>query len=361
MTDGALLAEALRRHHPDPFRAVSREDFDRTAQEAETMVDLMRLLTLLGDRNGHTKIVPFDAHRSPLRAYPMRLYEFADGVFVVAAQDESLAGSELVTVAGEPIDELNRALAPLVAHDNEWTVRARRPKFAVTTEVLSGLGVLARLGPATFGLRRPDGTRREVALEPMITPEWEALLGTDDALPTRRTEPHRVEPLAGGRAVLIGYDVTRGDTRPLAARIDALAQGVGLVVLDLRRNAGGNSQTYGPLLDILERLSTNESKRLAVLTSRVTFSAAMQLVVDLEQRTSAVFAGEPTGASPNHFGDATEIELPRSGLLARVATISWTTAGAHEERVTREPDVPVPLESTAYFAGRDVVLEAALA
>jgi hypothetical protein len=47
-------------------------------------------------------------------------------------------------------------------------------------------------------------------------------------------------------------------------------------------------------------------------------------------------------------------------LTARVATVSWTTAGADDERVAREPDVLVPLTSSAFFSGADPVLRAAL-
>jgi hypothetical protein len=117
------------------------------------------------------------SHARPLNAFPIAPYEFEDGVFIVAAEMPELVGSELLALNGHPVDEVNDTLAPLVARDNEWTIRARRPVFSVTAEVLRGLG-----------------------------------------------------------------------------------------------------------------------KHLAVLISRVTFSAAMQLVVDLEQRTPAVFVGEPTGA-----------------------------------------------------------------
>jgi hypothetical protein len=47
-------------------------------------------------------------------------------------------------------------------------------------------------------------------------------------------------------------------------------------------------------------------------------------------------------------------------LTARVATVSWTTAGEDDDRVAREPDVVVPLTSSAFFAGHDPVLRAAL-
>jgi C-terminal processing protease CtpA/Prc len=152
--------------------------------------------------------------------------------------------------------------------------------------------------------------------------------------------------------------VTRGDTTDFARELEAAAAEAARVVLDLRWNGGGNNQTYGPLLAALERLA--DHKRLVVLISRVTFSAAMQLVVDLEQRTSAVFVGEPTGGSPNQYGDAQPVELPATGLIARVATVFWTTAGESDPRVTREPDVAVPLTASAYFAGDNPVLRAAL-
>ena len=125
--------------------------------------------------------------------------------------------------------------------------------------------------------------------------------------------------------------------------------------MDLRQNGGGDNRTYRPLLESLERLGSE--KRLAVLTSRLTFSAAMQLIVELEQDTQAVFVGEPTGGSPNQYGDATKVELPNSGLNAFVATVAWKTAGEFDDRVTRMPDIPVRQNSTAFFAGNDPVLD----
>ena len=134
---------------------------------------------------------------------------------------------------------------------------------------------------------------------------------------------------------------------------------VGLVVLDLRLNGGGDNRTYQPLLTSMQRLG--DTTRLAVLTSRMTFSAAMQLVVELEQTTPATFVGEPTGGSPNQYGDAIVVELPNAGLNAHVATIAWLTAGASDDRLTREPDIPVAHESRAYFADDDPVLNTAIA
>ncbi len=207
-------------------------------------------------------------------------------------------------------------------------------------------------------MRSRNGSVVDAALEAIPTRDLLARLGSDRVLERprpaylrRRSDWHWAEFTAGGRAVHVGYNVTLGNIKQFALEVEALANSprIGLVVLDLRHNGGGDNRTYGPLLESLKRLG-NE-KRLAVLTSRATFSAAIQLVVELERDTQAVFVGEPTGGSPNQYGDATTVELANSGLNASVVTVAWKTAGESDERLTREPDIPVPHNSTAFFAG----------
>jgi hypothetical protein len=377
--DAAVLAAAIEAQHPDPFRAVSRDALLKEAARVDALdtndrstltVELMRMLALLGPRNGHTAIYPLDDH--PIRgdAYPLRLYEFDDGVFVVGAERSTLVGAELLAVNGVDINELLRDVTPLIAHDNEWTIRDRRPTFVVSTSVLRGLGVLEDDRRATFRLRAPNAAAVDVTLDAIAVGDYRLGLDSGDWFPDRpwpvhfrrllRNERHWVERTADGRAVHVGYNVTRGDIEEFAREVETLfrSPSVGVVVLDLRHNGGGDNRTYRPLLESLERLG-NE-KRLAVLTSRVTFSAAMQFVVDLEHRTPATFVGEPTGGSPNCYGDATAVELPNNGLNAYVATIAWMTAGDSDERLAREPDIPVRQASSAFFAGDDPVLDTAV-
>jgi hypothetical protein len=344
LTDGELLADAIARLHPDPFRTVTEAELRARAERADGIVPLMRLAALLGPRNGHTGIFPFDDHPVPTHGFPLVPYEFADGVFVVAGEG---AGRELRAVAGVPLDELLARIEPLVPRDNEWTVVDRRPDFVVSAQVLSGLGVAAPGRAVAFELAG-SGTS---LVEPV--PAGERPLRPAE-------EPRWVRALDGGRVVHVAYNVTRGDLTAFAEEVGVLAARAEGVVLDLRRNRGGDNRTYGPLLEVLERLA-ERGRRLAVLIGRATFSAAMQLVVDLERRTPAVFVGEPTGGSPNQFGDAQDVALPGAGLRARVATIAWATAGADDARLSREPDVRVDLVSDDHFAGRDPVLEAALA
>ncbi len=369
--------QAVSRHHPDPFRAVSREAFEHEAEQAaateagarrsDAICALMRLGALLGARNGHSGIFALDQHAEPLHFYPLRLYEFDDGFFIVSAADQQLVGLEVLSIGGAAIDTVARRVESLVPHDNSSTIRARRPSYLMAAEVLEGLGV-GKSTRQTFVLRPPLGGPIELTLEPVPMGDYTAGVDADRRLPRwpgiryleRRDERAWVERLDGSQTILIGYNLTRGETKSLAAEIAAIARKeppTGLVV-DLRHNGGGDNTTYGPLLAELERQA--QAAQLVVLTSRVTFSAAMQLIVDLEANTNAIFVGEATGGSPNQFGDAIDVVLPTTGLIAHVATIHWETAGRSDERLTREPDVDVPLRSEEFFGGRDPVLEAAL-
>ncbi len=374
--DGSALADAIEAHHPDPFRAVSRTILRAEAARIDALdlkdrdlltVELMRMLALLGPRNGHTVMFPIDDHPTACRVYPLRLSEFEDGVFVTGSPRRDLVGAELLGIGGSDLDDILRAVTPLVAHDNEWTIRARRPAFLLDARVLRGLGVINDIERTDLRLRTADGSVVHTVLEAMAVGEYLAQAADPTWSPQpqpaylrRRNELHWVDRTSDGRAVHIGYNVTLGDTARFAREVAALASGPGirLVALDLRLNGGGDNRTYGPLLETLTRLATD--KRIAVLISRETFSAAMQFVIDLEQQTSAVFVGEPTGGSPNHFGNGTLIRLPQSGLNAHVATFAWTTAGEDDQRLTRDPDISVPQESGQFFSGEDRTLITAL-
>ena len=46
----------------------------------------MRLLALTGERDGHMGLFPlFAGHARPFHFLPVRLYAFADGIYVIAA------------------------------------------------------------------------------------------------------------------------------------------------------------------------------------------------------------------------------------------------------------------------------------
>jgi hypothetical protein len=110
---------------------------------------------------------------------------------------------------------------------------------------------------------------------------------------------------------------------------------------------------------IVTRNQTIDRKgKLFCIICRQTFSAAMNCVNHLEQRTKVIFVGEPTAGAPNHFGDAKPIRLPNSGLTGGVSTRYWQDSRPREIRPWIRPDVAV--SSQDFLTGHDPVLQAVL-
>ena len=383
--DVRLAARHLREDHPNLFHDLSPAAFDAAVEELaaradaidpdELLVGLMRIAALPGARDGHTGIFPLDpANGRSLHFYPVRLYAFADGTYVVGQADGSdLLRARLVAVGGHPLADVVAVVRPLVSYDNESTLALREPAFIDTAEVLHGLGIARDAGPLTFTFER-DGVRFDRPLTPVTRDEYDAgigdlvhplipqaVTGVVPAYVRRRGLATWSTSLASGRVLYIAYNDARTRVGPTAARVQRAleAKRVRAIVVDLRNNPGGDNTTYRALLDTLRRAS--RTRRIVVLLSRTTFSAAQNFASDLERAAHPIFVGEASGGSPNQYGDATATTLPASGLTLHVARIYWEFSTPDDPRVTIEPQVPVPLTSADFFAGRDPVRDAAVA
>jgi hypothetical protein len=231
-----------------------------------------------------------------------------------------------------------------------------------TPEVLHGLRLVPDLGPVTFTFER-GGNRFAASLTPLTVPEYgrgigdlaHPLLprGITAAVPAyvaRRNQRIWTTTLAGKRVFYIGYNETLVSTAAVARRISKAAKSKRLRagIVDLRNNGGGDNHTYRYLLDALRRASKTE--RIVVLISRMTFSAAENFATDLERVAHPIFVGEPSGGSPNLYGDTANTLLPVSGVELRVAEIYWQST-PDDPRIPIAPRVPVSLSSDTFFAG----------
>ena len=121
----------------------------------------MRLGALPGVRDGHGGIYPLDsAHGRMLHLLPIRLYQFPEGIHVVAEIGRrELVGDRLVSIAGVPIAEAIRRVRPLVPSDNVWSRDAR------ALEWLARHGGARRARPVGFR-RPPEADLRDARRRP---------------------------------------------------------------------------------------------------------------------------------------------------------------------------------------------------
>jgi C-terminal processing protease CtpA/Prc len=166
--------------------------------------------------------------------------------------------------------------------------------------------------------------------------------------------------VAPSRALVVCYQHVMESSTELVEAIRAAMRErpVDRILLDLRVNGGGEAGGYRELL----RFLASAGVRLEVLIGRLTFSAGTSLVVLLQRQVPGVeLVGEPTGGAPNLWADPETVTLPSSRLNVLVASRYFGIGGPDDERLAVGPDLAVPFTAEDYFAGRDPVLEAALA
>jgi hypothetical protein len=375
------LLAAVERDHADSFHSISPAGWRRHSQSLrsriprlaghEVVVELARLLALVGD--GHTVLRLPDV--PGFKRLPVRLYRMTDGVFVraIAPEFAHLGGSPVVAIGGTPILEAWDLTRPLVSRDNERGVWAQVPELLAIPEVLHALGMIRSTERATLTVAGSNGEL--VSVDPIATQEREPdlldarlRLRMADPLWLRRSDENWFEYLPDSKTLYLAYNTVRDGApeplRELFERALSLIESGAVVrlIVDIRRNHGGNMTLNRPLVDGLIRARrVNRWGHLFVIIGRGTFSAAMNLAVDLERGTRALFVGEPTGARPNHFGENVDVVLPRSGLRATVAGLYWQCSLPDDDREWIAPDIPARLSSADYLHQRDPALDAIMA
>lgn len=363
------LDAQVRATHPNPF-AIHPEsewvaklaELKKTLPSVSPDEQIVQLAGLIGLLDSHTSLI------GPFRLYPAWMYRFPEGWFVVLAKDPSLVGSRLVSIGGTPIEQVERALRPLVAADNETGKLPGMQDILSLVEFLHGLGFVDDPTKPGFVFEKPGGAQVTVDLMPESSgSEFGGrligyLMGDATEAVARRREPVWTRLDKPTKTFLISYnDYTENDLPPaLAAMKAALDAGsANRVVLDMRYIRGGNGGFARPLIDALKGdKRVNRPGGLTVLIGRENASAATVVAGALDRDTEATLIGEPTPARADNFlCDCVDIPIGDTGLVATLPT-QFLANGDKRDAVL--PDIPLVLTAADFFAGRDPVLDLAL-
>lgn len=366
--DLAQLDRAVRTRHVAPFVIHSEAEWTAALAAAGDGIaaaspdeQLVRIASLVGLLDTHSAII---GPESAFHYYPMMLYRFADGWFVVSATDASLVGSRVVSVGGIPMDEVEQRLTPLVPHDNESGLLEGLEWLVTSVEYLHGTGIVADPDHAAYLLEFPDGTSRSVDPSVVPTSDWPAtsavgwLMGDEPEAVARRGERIWTR-LDTERGVFLVSVNDYGDMSDASAAMTAALDSgeAERVVLDMRYLRGGSGD-----IRLVETMAADPRIAgpggLTVLIGRENVSAGTSVAAFLDAKTDAVFVGEPTPARADNFlCTCWDETLTNSGYVITLPT-SWGRSG--DPRPAISPDVPMVLTSADFFAGRDPVLDRAL-
>src|SRR4051812_22856334 len=177
LADLDYLVERLKSIHPNPFLDEGEASFmarvDSIREDVGSMTDagfLVAVMDLMGnrDRDGHSGAWAMAQQNGLLHVWPIWLWEFPDGLRVVAAREPytQLIGARLTMVGGASVEDAMATVESLVPRDNPSTVRGNLPIYLTLPEVLEELG-LVQPGDPGLTLELLDGSRREVTPEPL--------------------------------------------------------------------------------------------------------------------------------------------------------------------------------------------------
>jgi hypothetical protein len=320
-----------------------------------------------------------------LHAWPIWLWEFPDGLRVVAAREPhtDLIGARLTMVGGASVEDAMATVESLVPRDNPSTLRGNLPIYLTLPEVVEELG-LVQPGDPGLTLELLDGSTREVTPEPIPLAAFRDWIFGEyggrypEALPPRDDGPfyqrhHELAFWSEATKTPAGFYVGYNEVQRMsgsqtignlasAVTAAAAADAEKQIVIDLRNNGGGDNNTYSPLRQAVEAVAHANPGRVSLITGRATFSAAGNFVTDLmvgKERAGIRLIGESPGGGLDIYGDVRVVTLPESKIVVLISS-RYHDRAPGDPRLALTPDVPVEVSWADYVAGRDPVLEAAL-
>ena len=375
-------AQHLRDDHPNLFHDLSPAQFDAAVanlsahadllDDDQLLVGLMRLGAMPGVRDGQR-----ESFRSIPRTgvsstrIPSGCTRLRTGRTSSARPAGRIFCARVVAVGGRPIEDVIAAVSRLV-RITMTELMLRVTTYLNTPEALHGLGRARSRSRDVHVRARRQHVRRQLdaADRAQNTAAESAIWNTrccrgESPPPCRRTSP--VVTSRSGRPRLPASASSTSATTRRSCRRGAVARRTSkaaktkrlrAVIVDLRLNGGGDNHTYRlSARRVAPRFEDREDRR-AHLAHDVL--RGQELRRRSERVAHPIFVGEPSGGSPNLYGDTVSTLLPTSGLELRVARIYWQKSTADDPRVAIHPSGASLTSSEAFFAGQDPVLAAAI-
>lgn len=373
--DIAWISDSLPLLHYDLFMYQPEESLEvklsRILERLDELGDMEVAMELTGAlasmRCSHTGIAFWET--CEIRAYPVSVIWLEEGLFVTAIDSahSALVGSRLTAFDGRPAEEAASAMAGMFPATNSVAPMTRAERFMMLASCMEALGYGSAAEPVPFSFITPDGDSLELSLRALdftysnmvdfhnlgsvSLPVWLS----SDMCYWHRHIPERKMLYCGYNScnLMDGYSMESfvDDLQQVVDRED-----VEHVVVDLRRNSGGNSLVAVPLIEWLGELAEDGNHELSLIIGRWTYSSGILNALEIREIPGVTVYGEATGGAPNHLGEVRTAILPHSGLTVSYPTKYFRSVDG--PGTTMLPDVSVPLTREMLFNGENRVLDA---
>ncbi len=395
VTDFKFLDSELPKAHIDAFHSLKKEQFHEMIRglvasaprstDRQMVARLMHITAAIGDSHSGIHFLPANLRFSIV---PISEYLFGDELGIIAGAPEyrDLIGGTIVSINGHRTQEVVAHMKSLTEGTNDMTRSAFVVTRLIRPELLFYEGFAER--PDQYDLvvqkddrtiiqslpvlgRKSDGSpvTGGLGISPIPTEGsgWISAAPSDRPLWLKNQNKQFWFAELPEKSTLYIHDRLVGNEengQSFAAFFQEMfkkieAAGYQTVVLDIRLNGGGDNTLIEPLKSGFKSMPVFQTKgRFFVIIGRLTQSAAQNFTTFLERNTKAIFVGEPTGESPNHYGDPEPVELPSSGISINLSRKRWSDSSQDDLRPWTEPSVPAPLTLSDFRTGRDPALAA---
>jgi hypothetical protein len=355
-------------YEPEESLTVRLERLEQSLNELTDMETVMQLTRILASMKcSHTGLAFWEF--GDWTAYPMSVMWLEDGLYVTAMTSEhsELIGSKLLDYGSVPALEAASRMAEMFPATNEVVSRTRAESFMMLAHPMEALGVgdadsivsfrfLKATGDTiTLDMHAVDQCSGDMVdfhtLESTVLPIW---LYSDDFYWFRFLPERGMLYCAYNSCSLMNGYSMEDYIEDLQDVIDS--EVISDLVIDLRRNSGGNSLIAAPLITWLGELSGTGEIAVSLIIGRWTYSSGILNALDISEIPGVTVYGENTGGAPNHLGEVRSVQLPWSGLSVSYPTKYFQTVEG--PGTTMRPDIEIPLDSEMLFHGVNRILDA---
>lgn len=361
--DLRYLQEQLPLKQKDFDKLIDRSVFDQAIEELiekldemeddEIVMEMQKIVAKLGVSHA---IIPF-YHGISFKDVPLYLEIFDDGLYIVGIGESHKASlkQKIVAIEEVPIEEVYDRLEPYISYENEYWLKSQLTYALRDFRLLDHVGLGSGSESLSFNLE--DGSQLILQVPAM---EEQMVFVPESFAPLWQRNQQKIYwyELVDSSLLYIQYDKCKEDGN---YPFDQFVKDVGdtfshseiqSVVVDIRMNTGGSSNVIIPLI---KELQSHPDIPVFGLISRRTFSSGRFAARDLKRDLNATLVGEPTGGSPNSYGESRSFTLPNSGVQVTYCMKYFTLMDTGEDFIP--PDVRIYYNSTDYFSGRDPLLE----
>jgi hypothetical protein len=374
--------------HPNLYANINKELMQERVKELkeevpilsdnEIIVELLKIVTAIQD--GHTRL-----HGKNLtqKWYPLRIEKFSDGYYITAITKEhsKFIGAKVLAFNNQSVDFVFEKIKDITPHDNSYGQDYFAPMYLTMSSILFGLHIIKSSDELLTVQLKIKGQNEDTLMlnsnefqtgddlswfwrdYAVPTNEYENILSVDSILPLylqKYKQPFWYDFIKENNTVYFAFNECVNDennnfesfNNKLWSYIDSVK--AKHLIIDLRNNFGGtNSYIMQLVHEIIKHDSINKKGNLFLITSKKTFSAALDCATWIEFHCNPIFVGEPTGAAPNHYADPDFSYLPNSKILLMISKYYWQDSWPWDNRKCIEPNINVDLSSVDYFNYKD--------